>query len=454
MPAEAVKEFDLLVVGTGASGATVAEACAKKSWRVAIVDERPYGGTCALRGCDAKKILVHAAELIDWSQRMKSNGIGGAIRIDWSELMQFKRSFTQPVPAERERELHDAGVAMYHGAARFVDANTIAVADQRIKARYIVLATGAFPAPLRLQGEEHLLTSEDFLDLDALPRRIAFIGGGYIAFEFAHVAARAGAVAVILQRGPRVLTGFDATLVDRIVKIGADLGIDVRVNVDVRGIEPTPDGVRVTGVRAGEEFVLECDAAVHAAGRVADLDRLDLDAGGVDRTKKGVAVNEFFQSRSNAGVYAVGDCADGGGLPLTPTASAEGDLVARNLLEGNRFSLDFSGLASIVYTIPSLGTTGLTEEQARRNGLRFEIHESDTTQWYSSRSVRARGSYYRLLVEESGGLILGAHVLGPQTEELINVFALAIRAKIPASVLKNALFAYPTGSSDIEPMLA
>lgn len=454
MSAEAVKEFDLLVVGTGASGTTVAEACAKKSWRVAIVDERPYGGTCALRGCDAKKILVRAAELIDWSQRMGGSGIAGTIRIEWSELMHFKRSFTHPVPAERERELHDAGVAMYRGAARFVDANTMAVANQHIKARCIVLATGAVPATLRLQGEEHLITSEDFLDLESLPRRIVFIGGGYIAFEFAHLAARAGAAPVILQRGPRVLTGFDATLVDRIVEIGGNLGIDVRVNVDVRGIERTPDGVRVTGVQGGEEIVLECDAAVHAAGRVADLDRLDLDAGGITRTKKGVAVNEFFQSCSNAGVYAVGDCADGGGLPLTPTASAEGDLVARNLLDGNRFTLDFSGLASIVYTIPSLGTTGLTEERARESGLRFETHESDTTQWYSSRSVCARGSCYRLLVEDPSGLILGAHVLGPHTEELINIFSLAIRAKIPASALRNVLFAYPTASSDIEPMLA
>lgn len=454
MSAEAAREFDLLVVGTGASGATVAEACAKKSWRVAIVDERPYGGTCALRGCDAKKILVHAAELIDWSQRMNGSGMSGAIRIDWNGLMQFKRSFTEPVPAQREHDLRAAGVAMYHGAARFVDANTMAVANERIKARSIVLATGSIPAPLKLRGEELLITSEGFLDLEALPRRIAFIGGGYIAFEFAHVAARAGAVPVILQRGPRVLTGFDATLVDRIVEIGAPLGIDVRVNVDVSAIERTRDGVRVRGARDGEEFVLECDAAVHAAGRVADLDRLDLDAGGVARTKKGVAVNEFFQSCTNGSVYAVGDCADGGGLPLTPTASAEGDVVARNLLDGDRSSLDFSGLASIVYTIPSLGTTGLTEEQARECGLRFAIHESDTTEWYSSRSVRARGSCYRLLVEEGSGLIVGAHVLGPHTEELVNVFSLAIRAKIPASVLKNVLFAYPTGSSDIEPMLA
>jgi glutathione reductase (NADPH) len=449
-----VTEFDLLVVGTGASGATVAEACAKASLRVAIVDERAYGGTCALRGCDPKKILVHSAELIDWSQRMHGKGIAGETRIDWAQLMQFKRTFTQPVPSVRERNLRDAGVATYHGPARFVDANTVAITNEPIKAPRIVLATGAHPAPLGLPGEQYLITSEEFLDLDALPRRIAFIGGGYIAFELAHVAARAGARCAILQRGPRVLTGFDPNLVDRVVKISEDVGIDVRVDVEVRGVERTRDGMRVSGACAGEQFVIECDAAVHAAGRVADLDRLDLDAGGVVRTKKGVAVNEFFQSCSNAGVYAVGDCADGGGLPLTPTASAEGDLVARNLIEGNRFSLDFSGLASIVYTIPALGMTGLTEDQARERGLRFAIHDADTTQWFSSRSVGARGSRYRLLVDEPSGLVLGAHVLGPQAEELINVFSLAIRAKIPASVLKNALFAYPTASSDIEPMLA
>ena len=449
-----MKEFDLLIVGTGASGTTVAEACAKKSWRVAIVDERPYGGTCALRGCDAKKILVHAAELVDWSQRMRDDGIRGDIAIDWAALMRFKRSFTQPVPSERERNLHDAGVATYHGTARFVDATTIAVGNDRIKTRYVVLATGAHPAPLQLPGEEHLITSEDFLDLDAMPRRIAFVGGGYIAFELAHVAARAGAAPVIFQRGSRVLTGFDASLVDRLVEIGANVGVDVRVNVEIRSIERTHDGVRVNGLRDGQEFALDCDAAVHAAGRVADLDRLNLEAGGVAYTHKGVAVNEFFQSRSNANVYAVGDCSDGGGLPLTPTASAEGDLVARNLVDGNRFTLDFSGLASIVYTIPSLGATGLTEESARERRVRYAIHEADTTQWYSSRSVRARGSQYRLLVEEPSGLIVGAHVLGPHTEELVNLFSLAIRAKIPASLLQGVLFAYPTGSSDIESMLA
>jgi glutathione reductase (NADPH) len=445
--------FDVVVVGTGASGTSVAQACARAGRRVAIVDERPYGGTCLLRGCDPKKVLVGAAEVIDWAERMHGSGISGAIEVDWSELMRFKRTFTDPVPLQRETSLRDDGIATYHGAARFVDSTAIEVAGERLEASGIVLATGARPAVLHLPGEERLITSTEFLDLPTLPKRIAFIGGGYIAFEFAHVAARAGAAPVILQRGPRVLGGFEPSLVDAIVDVSRRIGIDVRVNVDVRAVEAHNGGLRIRAASDGAEFGVDCDLAVHAAGRVADLDELALDVGGVERTKKGVAVNEFFQSRSNPSVYAVGDCADGGGLPLTPTASAEGEVAARNLIEGNRHTLDFSGLASIVYTIPSLGMTGLTQEQARGRGLRFTLREGDSTQWYSSRRVRAAASRYQILVEDGSGAILGAHVLGPHTEEVLNVFSLAIRAKIPAAVLEETLFGYPTGSSDIFDML-
>ncbi|MBV8066763.1 MAG: NAD(P)/FAD-dependent oxidoreductase, partial [Candidatus Eremiobacteraeota bacterium] len=394
-----------------------------------------------------------AAELIDWSQRMNGSGAAGALAIDWPALMRFKRSFTEPVPQERERLLRDAGVETYHGVARFTDSTSIAVSGETLRARNIVLATGARPATLDLRGEERLITSTDFLDLENLPKRIVFIGGGYIAFEFAHLAARAGARPVVLQRGPRVLQGFEPTLVDRLVKIGKSVNVDVRVNVDVTAIEAHAESLRVNAAIDGKPFALDCDIAVHAAGRVPDLDQLALDAAGVERTEKGVAVNEFLQSRSNSNVYALGDCADAGGLPLTPTASAEGEIVARNLIDGNRHTIDFAGLASIVYTIPSLGMTGLTEQRARAEGRRFTVRDGDATQWYSARRLRARASCYRVLVEDRSGLILGAHVLGPHTEELINVFSLAIRAKITATQLENVLFGYPTGSSDIAEML-
>ncbi len=445
--------YDVVVVGTGSSGNAVATSCARAGRRVAIVDELPYGGTCALRGCDPKKVLVGAAELVDWCDRMDGSGISGAARIDWPELMRFKRSFTDPVPHHREESYRGLGIEMHQGEARFIDPVTLSVGGRRLEANRIVLATGARPASLEVAGEEHLITSTEFLDLDRIPPRVAFIGGGYIAFEFAHVAARAGAAPVILQRGPRVLAGFDAGLVDELVGVSRAVGIDVRVDCAVRAVEKRADGFVVTGSVRGAEFAVECDVVVHAAGRVADLDDLDLETGNVERTDKGVAVNEFLQSRSNAAVYAVGDCADGGGLPLTPTAAAEGEVAARNLLEGNRLSVDFAGLASIVYTIPALGSTGLTEAAARERGLRCSVRAEDTTQWYSSRRLRARRSAFRIVVEDESGRILGAHVLGPHAEELLNVFSLAIRAQIPAATLEGALFGYPTASSDIAEML-
>ena len=448
-----MNEFDVIVVGTGAAGSSAAKACAAAGRRVAIVDERPYGGTCPLRGCDPKKVLVGAAELVDWARRMHGAGIGGAIEIDWAQLMRFKRTFTDPVPEQRENELQTAGVTTYHGPVRFCGATTLEAGAEMLKASNIVIAAGARPAPLRLPGEELLITSTEFLDLQSLPKRIAFIGGGYIAFEFAHVAARAGAAPVILQRGPRVLNGFEPGLVDAVVEVSRRIGIEVRTGVAVTSIEKAQRGVRVCAASDGGEFAIECELAVHAAGRVADLDELALEAGNVERTSKGVAVNEFLQSRSNPAVYAAGDCADGGGLPLTPTAAAEGELAAKNLLEGNHRTLDFAGLASIVYTIPSLGMTGLTQGQARERGLRFTVHEGDSTSWYSSRRIRAEASRYQLLVEDGTTTILGAHVLGPHTEELINIFSLAIRAKIAAATLNEALFAYPTASSDIFAML-
>jgi glutathione reductase (NADPH) len=448
-----VTDFDLIVIGTGSSGTAAASRCAQAGWRVAIVDELPYGGTCPLRGCDPKKVLVGAAEVTDWSNRMRGSGIAGQIAIDWPELIRFKRTFTQPVPQEREAYLRNFGIETYHGAARFTGISTLTVSEEPLRARRIVLAVGARPRPLQLAGEELAITSADFLDLERLPARIAFIGGGYIAFEFAHVAARAGAAPVILQRGPRVLPGFEPSLVDQLVEVSKSIGIEVRVNSAVSAIEKRPGGFAVLCDGAPEGSSVECDQVVHAAGRVADLDQLDLKTGRVERTNKGVAVNEYLQSRSNPSVYAVGDCADGGGLPLTPTAAYEGEVAAVNLLEGNRQTLNLTGLASIVYTIPSLGATGLTQEEARLRGLDFTVYEGDSTSWYSSRRVRARRSAYKIIIEKQSSRVLGAHFLGVHTEELINVFALAIRAQIPATLLKEVLFGYPTASSDIAGML-
>ncbi len=449
------KKFDLVAIGTGSGASTVAGTCRAAGWQVAIIDSRPFGGTCALRGCDPKKVLVGASEVIDWTRRMTGKGIdGAAVEIEWPELMRFKRSFTGPVPKHREESFAKAGISAFHGRARFFGPTAIQVGDDVLEGRYVVVAAGAKPARLKIPGEDLLTTSDQFLELDTLPRRIVFVGGGYISFEFAHVTARAGAQATLLHRGVRPLVGFDPDLVDRLVQRTRDLGVDVQLQTQVEGIEKASGSLAVHASTAGEKRRLEADMVLHGAGRVPEIDDLDLNAAGVEwDERRGVKVNEYLQSVSNPAVYAAGDAADSGGLPLTPVAAHDARVVAANLLKGNHAKPNYLGVPTVVFTIPHLASVGLQERTAREQGLRFRTNHADTSGWYSSRRVGEKYSGYKVLVEEGSDRILGAHLLGPNSDELINIFALAIRSGLRETDLKEAIYAYPTHASDIPYMV-
>lgn len=447
------RSFDLVVIGTGSAGGTAAHRCRKAGWEVAIADSRPYGGTCALRGCDPKKVLVGAAEVVDRGRRMEGKGVAGDTRIAWPELMAFKRSFTEPVPESRERSYADAGIETFHGRARFVGPTSVRVGEDTLTAGKVLVAAGAKPAALEIQGEEHLLTSTEFLELETLPERIAFVGGGYISFEFAHVAARAESEVRILHGGDRPLEGFEPELVDRLVEATRVAGIGVELNARVEAVERGERGFRVvTGGGDGAE-TYEADLVVHGAGRVPEIDDLELEAAGVERDRRGVVVNEHLQSVTNPAVYAAGDAAASDGLPLTPVAAMESACVAHNLLEGNSRKPDHAGVPTVVFTLPPLASVGLGEEAARERGLDFDVETKDTSGWYSSRRVGATHSAHKVLVERDSDRVLGAHLLGPHAEEAINLFALAIREGITAGRLRGMPWAYPTVASDVSHMV-
>jgi glutathione reductase (NADPH) len=447
-------KFDLVAIGTGSAASAVASRCREAGWKVAIVDSRPFGGTCALRGCDPKKVLVGAAEATDWARRMNGKGIrSDQLGIDWRQLMDFKRTFTEPVPRRREEGFLKAGIEAFHGRARFVGPNSVQVGADMLEARYILIATGQRPADLGITGSKHLMTSDQFLELDELPRRIVFVGGGYIAFEFAHVAARAGSQVTILHRGARPLPLFDPDLVNILVRKSRDLGIDVQVGIEARNIDAVSDHFTVHASCGQQTRQFDADMVVHAAGRVPEIDELNLETAGVQWEKKGVKVNEFLQSVSNPVVYAAGDAADTDGPPLTPVAGYEGIIAAANLLNGNHRKPDYSGIPTVVFTNPPLASVGMSEEAVLRQGLRFKKKHEVTSNWYSSRRVAETCSGYKVLVEENTDRILGAHLLGDEAGEVINLFALAIRSGIRATGLKHTLFAYPTHGSDVPYML-
>jgi len=448
-------KFDVIAIGTGAAASAVAHRCRAAGLQVAVVDSRPFGGTCALRGCDPKKVLVGAAEAVDWARRMKGIGIRAEqLQIEWSELMRFKRTFTDPVPKNSEATFAKAGIATFHGRAHFVRRSRVQVSDQTLDSRYIVIAAGQKPADLKIPGVEHLTTSEQFLELDKLPPQILFIGGGYIAFEFAHVAVRVGSKVTIVHRGERPLLQFDPDLVDQIAAKSRELGIEAQLGTQAQGVEKTNSSQFVVHAsKAGQPRVFEADMVVHAAGRVPDIDDMNLDGAGIEWDQRGVRVNEFLQSVSNPAVYAAGDAAASGGLPLTPVAGYEGTIVAANLLKGNHRKPNYVGIPTVVFTIPPLASVGLSERAARQQGLKYGVKKELTSAWYSSRRVAEKYSGYKVLVEEGTDRILGAHLLGDQAAETINLFAVAIRSGMRATDLRHMVFSYPTHASDVPYML-
>lgn len=448
------QRFDLVVIGTGTAASGVARRCRAAGWSVAVVDERPLGGTCAQRGCDPKKILRRGAELVDAVGRFDGKGIEpDGLVVDWPALMAFKRSFTDPVPAARERAFAEKGIAVFKGRAHFLAPTVLGVGDESLEARHVVIASGAKPAPLPIEGAAHVITSDDFLELDRLPQRILFLGGGYVSFELAHIAGRSGAAVVMIDRGERPLKSFDADLVAKLVERTRAASITFHPNGAVEKIEKLDQDFRVHATVRGEATTFATDLIVHGAGRVAAVEALSLDKANLGGGPEGIEVNEFLQSPTNPAVYAAGDASASGGLPLTPVASIEAEVVAANLLEGNHVRPDYTGVPSVVFTLPELARVGMTEAEAESAGLDVESTFTDMSDWYSVRRVGETCAAAKVLTEKGTDRIVGAHLLGPAASELINFFGLAMRTKLSAEVFRSFVSAYPSAASDLSSMV-
>jgi glutathione reductase (NADPH) len=305
------------------------------------------------------------------------------------------------------------------------------------------------PAELGFPGAEYIITSDQFLELDRLPERIVFIGGGFISFEFAHVAVQAGSKVTIVHRGSRVLAGFDPDLVELLLKAAREIGVAILLETAAEGVERTTMGLRLrtSGV------AVDADLIVHGAGRVPEIGDLNLGAAGVEFDKRGVRVNEFLQSVSNPSIYAAGDAAGSGTPALTPIAAYEGQVAAANLLKGNHRKSEPGAVPSVVFTVPPLASVGLHEHVAKAQGIRFRKNYQVTAGWYASRRIGENHSGFKVLIDEDNDRVLGAHLLGHNADELINIFTIAIQAGIPSRDLKQMIFAYPTHGSNISYML-
>lgn len=443
-----VRRFHVVVVGTGPAGSSAAIRLAKAGLLVAIVDEREYGGTCPNRGCDPKKLLRAGAELAHRSKALAKDGIVDPAPIVWERLMDVKRRHIAQVPKHVEDSLVSAGVTAIHGRATFVDERTIRVGTIGLVAERFIIATGAKERPLTFSGAEHLATSEDVLDFDTLPEHALFVGGGYISFELAHILNACGVVCTIIHRDDHPLPMFDETLVRKLIESSREDGIEVVLGSEVVGIEPVENGYHVHVRGDNEHHTYETDVAIHGAGRVANIDGLELHAAHV-RSDDGIIVDEYLRATDT--IYAIGDCSKSG-APLTPIAQLQGRIVAETLL-GRPTTFDEQIIPSVLFTLPEIASVGFTLAQAHHEGIDVRVENHETSSWFSSTRIGQKHSGARILIDSKSDLIIGAHLFGEGAQEVIHLFALAMHEGITARSLKNLTYAFPTHSSDVPSLL-
>jgi glutathione reductase (NADPH) len=452
-----LKSYDIVIVGSGTAGQTVAHELAKKRIKLAVVEQsdRP-GGTCALRGCQAKKWFYEGAETIARARHLSGIGIQTAAVASWSQLRDAKNKFTGQVPERTIDAFEKAGVDFIQGTAKFLDERTLAVDHTQLAASFFVLASGSFPMPLPMEGAHLAIDSTEFMELPELPGRIIFIGGGFISFEFAHFANRLGPENIrctILEAGSHPLGPFDEEMVDLLVKASADEGIDIHCDVEIVSIEKFAEKYRIS-LKDGRRF--EADIVVHGAGRAPDISELELDRAGIDHGKRGVRVDVNMMT-SNPNVFAVGDCA--ATIQLARVADYEAKVAAANILQiidgrSPSAAADYSAVPSLLFTYPQYGMVGATERKLKKEGVVFKKSFAKNLSWPTYRRIGMRHAAYKLL-KGNDDQLLGAHVLSDNAAGLVNTFALAMTHRIPVDRLyrQSILTPYPTRESDLIYML-
>lgn len=449
--------FDVIIIGTGTAGQSAAFELAAEDYSVAIVESSSTpGGVCALRGCQAKKYFYEVTETVARARHLLGKGVNEIPGTNWSEILGEKNKFTAAIPENTVNNLRGNGVAFYRGEAGFVDGSTITVDSSTLYADAIIIATGALPRKLDLAGGEHTITSNEFLELNALPKRIAFIGGGFISFEFAHFAARLGGSANnihILEVHDRALQPFDDDIVTKLIEASADEGINIHTASSVSSISKNNSAYTIE-TASGE--TLEVDLVVNSIGRVPNIDDLKLQAAGVEHSAKGIRVNASMQS-SNPNIYAIGDCAET--LQLARVADMEaltaaGAIVAAK--EGlDQPSIDYSAAPAVLFTYPQLGMVGKTENQLLAEDIKYWKSFEANLSWPTYRRIGMKHATYKILVDANDH-ILGAHFLSDNTTGLVNTFKQAMLHKTPVAELHraNIMAPYPSRESDILYMLA
>lgn len=438
-------------------GQTVAYGGRKAGLSVVVLETQAPGGTCPNRGCDAKKPYVNAAGMMYRAGKLNAAGGGiDAASISWRDIAAYTKTFTNPVGELTTRDLLKAGVELIQGPPAFLGPDTVEIHGQPITAERFVLATGQTPRPLDVPGGELTINSDQLLDLDDLPPRVAFVGGGYVGMEFACAAAMAGHEVTIIATRDHVLAGFEPEVVAVMEAALPDLGAHgVRVipNRRVGSVTQSDDGLTVHANDDEATALVTADLVVNTSGRVASVAGLNLDAAGIEVTSRGIAVDEHLRCPGNPRFWAGGDVADNGRPALIPTAVDDARVLAHNLFkaesEADLRTRSAAPHASVAFTTPPVASAGLTEEEARATYGEVHVVGGNLATKKFYRELGQPQAAYKFIFNADRYLV-GAHYTGESADEVINLLGLALNQPGETHPLFNATLTYPSVSSALQ----
>lgn len=444
--------YDVFVIGSGIAGQTAAEICRTNKLSVAIADNREFGGTCANRGCDSKRILLQFSQLVYRSKNLKGRGVEKLPKLNWKKVQKFKRSFSDPIPPNTEEKLKKLGISLYHQSPKFISKNEVEVEGKVVSADYFIIASGNIPRDLDIEGKELLKLSEDVLNFKKIPKSITFIGSGYIAMEFACMLATLGCKVTILEREGTSLSQFDPFLVKKLIAKLERLGVVFVFNADVIGVKELKKNLKVSYSHNGKLKTHKSRKIINATGRVPSIEGLELEEAGIEADDDGIVVNDYLQSKSHPKVYACGDVSNKS-PSLTPLSGLQGYIVGNNIVKEKSKTLNVPCVPSTVFTTPNLSTVGYGLKAAKARYKDVKVYQGDSGDWYNAKKENEDTYAYTILVNERTDEIVGAHILSSEANESINVFATAIYNKMTVKEFKRMLMTYPSYSIDLKKMM-
>ncbi|MEH6442487.1 MAG: glutathione-disulfide reductase [Oceanospirillaceae bacterium] len=442
-------EFDLFVIGAGSGGVRAARMAAGKGVRVAITEDLYLGGTCVNVGCVPKKLFVYSSHYSEDFQEAKGFGWNvGESSFDWPTLRDNKTKEIERLNGIYHNMLVNSGCTLLQGRGVMIDEHTVEVAGVRYSAERILVATGGWPFVPEFAGNEHVISSNEVFFLETFPKRAMVVGGGYIAVEFAGIFAGLGAKTDLLYRGDLFLRGFDQEVREFVAQEVAKKHVNLNFNCDIQSIVKQQDGSLLVTTKAGD--TIETDCVMYATGRVPKVQNIGLEELGVEQAKNGsIIVNNNFQT-SVPSVYALGDVIDR--VQLTPVALAEGMALVNHLYNGGSADVDYDLIATAVFCQPNIGTVGLSEEQAREQYQDIEVYVSDFRAMKHTMSGSDERTLMKMIVDKATDKVLGVHMVGPDSGEIIQGIAIALKAGATKAVFDSTIGIHPTAAEEFVTM--